>query len=238
MCCNKPSNFRTVSEQLIITIDGPAGTGKSTVAARLAKKLGVARLDTGAMYRTVALIAFREGIDPTDGDALVQAIAAHTLHYDLSTDPPEMQLDGESVEPYIRNAEIGAIVSEVSVPASVRAIMGRMQREAAALCPRLVSEGRDQGSVVFPEAALRFYLTAEVEQRVRRRLRQLRAMGRPADAEAVANEIAHRDHVDASRTAAPLVCPEGAIRIDSTNIDTDAVVEVMLGHVRELAHGT
>jgi len=226
-----------VNDPLIITIDGPAGTGKSTVAAELSRRLGIARLDTGAMYRTAALVVFREGVDPTDGDAIVQACAAHELLYDLSGDQPGMLLDGEDVEPFIRSAEIGAIVSEVSVPPVVRDVMVRMQRAAAEAYPRLVSEGRDQGSVVFPNAQARFFLTADADERVQRRLKQLHAAGRPVDASTIAAEIAHRDHIDASREAAPLMCPEGAIRIDSTHMLIEDVVEVMLRHVRATVQG-
>ncbi len=226
-----------MNDPLIITIDGPAGTGKSTVAAELSKQLGIAKLDTGAMYRTAALVVFREGVDPTDGDAIVQACAAHELLYDLSTDPPRMLLDGKDVEPYIRNPEIGAIVSEVSVPRVVRDVMVRMQRAAAEAYPRLVTEGRDQGSVVFPDAQARFFMTADADVRVERRLKQLLAAGRPADASAIASEIAHRDHIDASREAAPLMCPDGAIRIDSTDMSIEDVVDLMLGHVRAAVRG-
>jgi len=236
-CCSRPLTPKTVSDALIITIDGPAGTGKSTVAAALAKQLGIVRLDTGAMYRTVALVVLREGIDPTDGDAIVRACAAHELRYDLNGDPPRMLLDGEDVEPFIRSAEIGAIVSEVSVPPVVRDVMVRMQRAAAEACPRLVSEGRDQGSVVFPDAQMRFFLTADADERVQRRVKQLLAAGREVDAESIAAEIAHRDHIDASREAAPLVCPVGAVRIDSTRMPIEDVVAEMLLHVQAAVQG-
>jgi cytidylate kinase len=223
-----------VSEPLIITIDGPAGTGKSTVAAGLAKRLGLARLDTGAMYRTVALLSIREHIDPADGDALVAAIQRHELRCDLASDPPRMLLDGEDVEPAIRQADVGAIVSEVSVPPQVRQAMVDMQRATARAYPRLVSEGRDQGSVVFPEAQARFFLTADASERVKRRVRQLRARGVDVDEAAIAAEINHRDRIDGGRAVAPLVCPEGAIRLDTTGLRREEVIDVMEASVRAL----
>ncbi|MCH2136212.1 MAG: (d)CMP kinase [Phycisphaerales bacterium] len=217
-----------MSEPLIITIDGPAGTGKSTVAAALAGRLGLARLDTGAMYRTAALIALREHIDPTNGPAIAEACSKHAIEFDTSVDPPVMRLDGVDVEAQIRSGEVGAVVSEVSAAPEVRSLMVRMQRAVAQACPRLVSEGRDQGSVVFPDADVRFYLTADVKERIQRRVQQLERRGQVADAQAVADEINHRDGIDASRAAAPLVEPEGALRVDSTGMTIDEVVQMMV----------
>jgi cytidylate kinase len=222
-----------VSESLIITIDGPAGTGKSTIAAALAGRFGLARLDTGAMYRTVALIALRESIDVSDGDALAAATAAHELRCDLSADPPLMLLDGEDVEPFIRSADIGGIVSEVSTAVPVRTALVDMQRATARAHPRLVSEGRDQGSVVFPDAQVRFYLTADLDERVRRRVGQLAQGGGAVDQGAVEAEIRHRDSIDASRVTSPLQCPDGAIRVDSSGMSIAQVVDALEGHVRQ-----
>jgi cytidylate kinase len=222
-----------VSEPLIITIDGPAGTGKSTIAAALAGRFGLARLDTGAMYRTVALIALRESIDVSDGDALAAATAAHDLRCDLSADPPLMLLDGEDVEPFIRSTDIGGIVSEVSTAVPVRAALVDMQRATARAHPRLVSEGRDQGSVVFPNAQVRFYLTADLDERVRRRVGQLAQGGAAVDPGEVEAEIRHRDSIDASRVTSPLRCPDGAIRVDSSGMSIKQVVDALETHVRQ-----
>ena len=221
-------------DSLIITIDGPAGTGKSTVAASLATRLDLARLDTGAMYRTVALIALREQIDPTDGEALALACDRHDMQCDLASSPPRLLLDGEDVEPAIRQADVGAIVSEVSVVPQIREAMVQMQRATARAHPRLVSEGRDQGSVVFPDAQVRFFLTADASERVKRRLRQLKASGVNADEAAVAAEIDHRDRIDGGRALSPLICPKGAIRIDSTGLRREDVVDLMEARVRAL----
>lgn len=222
-------------DQLIITIDGPAGTGKSTVAAALAERLGLARLDTGAMYRTVALLALRESIDTADGPALAAAVAAHELRCDLSANPPLMLLDGEDVEPFIRSAQIGGIVSEVSVSAEIRSAMVAMQRATADAHPRIVSEGRDQGSVVFPHAQVRFFLTADLKERVRRRVGQLRAAGTEVDPAAVEAEIQHRDSIDQSRVISPLQCPEGAIRVETSGMSIEQVIDTLEGHVRQCA---
>ena len=184
------------------------------------------------MYRTVALLALREDIDPVDGEALAAAAAAHDLRYDLAATEPHMCLDGENVEPLIRSAEVGAIVSEVSTAPQVRNAMVAMQQATARAYPRLVSEGRDQGSVVFPDAQVRFYLDADVDERVRRRVGQLTASDAGVDAAAVEAEIRHRDQMDASRAAAPLRQPEGAIRVDSTGMTIEQVVDTLVAHVR------
>ncbi len=223
----------TVSDALIITIDGPAGTGKSTVAAGLARRLGLARLDTGAMYRTVALIAVREQIDPADTPALLAALAAHELYFDCTVDPPVMSLDGEDVEPHIRSARVGEVVSEIAAVPEIRRAMVHMQQATARAHPRLVSEGRDQGSVVFPDAQVRFYLTADPNERVRRRVAQLEADGASVDAAQVAAEIDHRDALDAGRDTSPLRCPDGAVEVDTTGMSIDDVIDALERTFRE-----
>ncbi|MHC5005470.1 MAG: (d)CMP kinase [Planctomycetota bacterium] len=218
---------------MIITIDGPAGTGKSTVAHGLARRLGLDFLDTGAMYRAAALVAIRRGIDPEDGPALAAAVEEADLHFDWSADPPRMMLGEDDVSDEIRTLEVSRIVSTVAARREVRAVLVARQRLIARRHPRLVSEGRDQGSVVFPTASLRFYLDADVAVRAERRAMQLSAAGRAVDRQSVIDDIRRRDELDATRRAGPLVRPEGAIDIDTGLRSADAVVALMESVARE-----
>jgi cytidylate kinase len=218
---------------VIITIDGPAGTGKSTVAHHLARRLGLDFLDTGAMYRAAALIALRRGIDPEDGAALVEALELARMHFDWSADPPRMMLGDEDVGEEIRSLEVSTVVSTVAAQPEVREVLVRHQRRIADDHPRLVSEGRDQGSIVFPDASLRFYLDADVEVRAQRRALQLSSAGRAVDRDRVIDDIRRRDRLDATRRAGPLVRPQGAIDIDTGLRSAEAVVRLMEAVARE-----
>lgn len=209
---------------VIITIDGPAGTGKSTVAHRLANRLGLDFLDTGAMYRAVALLAIESAIDTGDGDSLAAATRQADLHFDWSADPPRIMLGEREVTGRIREPEITAIVSVIAGHPEVRTVLVEKQRRIAAAHPRLVTEGRDQGSVVFPDAAVRFYLDADVQVRADRRARQLIEAGRNVDPTRIARDIVERDRLDASRSDGPLVRPEGAIEVDTGDCTVDEVV--------------
>jgi cytidylate kinase len=218
---------------VIITIDGPAGTGKSTVAHQLARRLGLDFLDTGAMYRAAALVAQRQGLDPSDGPGLAEALERADLHFDWTADPPRMMLGDEDVSDEIRTLDVSRTVSTVAAQPEVRAVLVRHQRRIAERHPRLVSEGRDQGSVVFPEASLRFYLDADVEVRAERRALQLSSAGRAIDRDRVIDDIRRRDRLDAARRAGPLVRPEGAIDIDTGLRSAEAVVKLMESVARE-----
>lgn len=211
--------------RLIVTIDGPAGTGKSAVSHRLAEALGISCLDTGAMYRCVALLAVREGLDASDPAVMMPAIAAHPIDFDWTTRPPSARLDGQPVGEAIRSSEIGTVVSIVAAVPEIRAAMVAAQQRIADTHPRLVSEGRDQGSVVFPDADVRFYLTADAEVRANRRTRQLRATGREADHAEVLRAIEARDELDRSREIGPLTRPAGSILVDTTHMGREEVVE-------------
>jgi len=210
---------------VIITIDGPAGTGKSTVAHLLAACLGLDFLDTGAMYRAAALVAIEQGIDPRDGPALAAAVRDHGLHFDWSADPPAMMLGDRNVSGRIREGDVGRTVSIVAGQPELRAVLVERQRKIARDHPRLVSEGRDQGSVVFPDAGLRFFLDADVEVRADRRMAQLVEAGLPADRETVLREIQERDHLDSTRPHGPLVRPRGAVVVDTGSRTRQEVVE-------------
>lgn len=218
---------------VVITIDGPAGTGKSTVAHKLAGRLGLDFLDTGAMYRSAALIALRGGIDPDDGPMLAKALRGARLHFDWAADPPRMMVGDDDVSGEIRSLRVSEVVSTVAAQPEVREVLVEQQRRIAAEHPRLVSEGRDQGSVVFPDASLRFYLDADEKVRAERRAQQLDSSGEPVDREQVIEDIRRRDERDATRRAGPLIRPEGAIDIDTGLRSADAVVALMESIARE-----
>lgn len=217
---------------VIITIDGPAGTGKSTVAHLLAKRLGLEFLDTGAMYRAAALIAIERGIDPCDGPELARAVAAADLHFDWKTDPPCIMLDQRDVGGRIRDMDVSGIVSLVAAQGELRQVLVRQQQRIARRHPRLVSEGRDQGSVVFPDADVRFFLQADVKVRATRRVAQMAAAGKSVDPERIERDIAERDRIDATRADSPLVRPDGAVDVDTGHKTAQEVVDEMETVVR------
>ncbi len=217
----------------VVTIDGPAGSGKSSVAQRLARRLCWQVLDTGAMYRASALLALRKGIDPTDGAAVAAALGGAEIAFDWSTDPPRIMLDGEAVDEAIRTAETTEAAAHVAGAPAVRAMLVEAQRRIAAGHPRLISEGRDQGSVVFPDAAVRFFLDAPVEERAHRRALQIAESGGMADEAAIREAIRERDELDRTRTVGPLVKPDGAIVVDTASLSLEQVVDRLEVAVRE-----
>jgi cytidylate kinase len=223
-----PTNLPPV----IITIDGPAGTGKSTVADVLATRLGLEFLDTGAMYRAAALVAIEEGIKPDDGPTLAAAVERAELRFDWTTQPPHLRLRDRDVSRRIRDLDVSRIVSIVAGQPEIRGILVARQRWIADRHPRLVSEGRDQGSVVFPDASARFYLHADAAVRAGRRVKQLRAAGKDADEGAIRADIERRDRLDRSRDVGPLVKPEGAIEVDTSTRTLLQVVDELESIVR------
>ena len=222
------SSDDAANSPLIVTIDGPAGTGKSTVAQRVAERLGLMVLDTGAMYRAAALLAIRLGTDPSDGAAVAEAIESHVMEVDFTVDPPVLQLDGSDPGEALRSREVEAIVSIVAAQPEVRRRLVAVQRSIAASHPHLVTEGRDQGSVVFPDAEARFYLTASSAIRTKRRVDQLRRKGQSPDPVEIREGIEARDRLDAGRSDAPLTRPVGAIEIDTDELGLDEVVDRMI----------
>ena len=216
---------------IIVTIDGPAGTGKSTVANAVAKRLGLDVLDTGAMYRAATAIALDHNIDLDDTDAIVAKVADADLHFDWNRDPPAILAWLCPLNERIRNEDVSAVVSRISAIGPLRDHMVRKQRLIARQHTRLVSEGRDQGSVVFPDATVKFYLDADPKVRARRRVDQVAATGVIIPADEMLRRILKRDHLDSTRADGPLVCPDGATVIDTTDMDFDGVVNVLVQHV-------
>jgi cytidylate kinase len=208
---------------MIITIDGPAGTGKSSVSQEVARRLGYDFLDTGAMYRAIGLAADRAKIVLDNADALGELAERVRVDFDWSTYPPHVRLDGEDVSELIRTEAVSHAASCVAVAPRVRGAMVRLQQAVGRQRPKLVTEGRDQGTVVFPAAGLKIYLTATAEERARRRLLQLQAKGQPAEHEALLAQIQERDHRDSTRSTGPLCVPAGAEVVDTTSLTQEEV---------------
>lgn len=217
----------------VITIDGPAGAGKSTVAGELARRLGFRLVDTGAMYRALALGVAEARLDATEGKALRALLDEAVVEFRNN----QVFLNGRDVSEAIRAPEIGELTSRLTALASVREKVTPMQRRLAAQ-GGAVLEGRDTGSVVYPEAEVKFYLDAAEEVRAQRRLRDLEGRGIRRRLEEVRDEIARRDRQDQRRDLAPLVVPEGAVVIDSTNRSIDQVVEIMQTEVERIRCST
>ena len=200
----------------VVAIDGPVGSGKSTVAKAVAARLGLAHLETGAMYRAVAVAVLRRGVEPTADDPALAEVAR-----DMQMEVGErLVVDGEDVTEELRRPEVGRAVSVVAADPGVRAELVRRQREWVATRGGAVVEGRDIGSVVFPDATLRVYLTASDEERARRR-----------GGDETAADVARRDRIDSSRSASPLVVADGAVVIDTTERSVDDVVDEIVGRL-------
>jgi cytidylate kinase len=221
---------------VIITIDGPAGTGKSSVARLLARRLGLDFLDTGAMYRAAAAVSLDRGVPHTDTDAFLALVKDADLHFDWTQDPPAILAWQTPLGDRIREGDVTAIVSPVAGIAALRTHMVAKQRLIARQHPRLVSEGRDQGSIVFPDASAKFYLDARADVRARRRAHQLRAQGDAhVDEHAILQDIIARDQGDMSRADGPLIRPDGATLVDTSDLTRDQVVDALERFVREAA---
>ncbi len=212
---------------LIVAMDGPSGTGKSTVSKRLAKHLKAAYLDTGAMYRIATLHVLRRGTDLTDPAAIAAVTAG--LPWSIGTDPAveDIRLDGEDVREVIRSAEVTAAVSAVSAVPEVRTLLVEAQRRLGRAAGRVVVEGRDIGTVVFPDSDVKIYLTASPEARAHRRNNQNIAQGRGDDYEAVLAAVQRRDHLDSTRAVSPLRAADDAVVVDTSDMNIDEVVAAL-----------
>ena len=220
-------------KKLVITIDGPAGSGKSTTARLVAKRLDYLYLDTGAMYRAVTLKAIQTGIDLEDIEGL-EAMAAAT-EVDIVPDPGgyRVLLDGEDVTERIRSRDVTRASSIVSAVPGVRRRMVEIQRRLGQQ-GGIVAEGRDMGSVVFPDADLKIYLDADLETRARRRKLELEEKGEHVDIDDIRKDIIARDTYDSQRRHSPLVVPDGAVVIDTTHLTIQEQVELVLSHVKRI----
>ena len=213
--------------RLIVAIDGPSGSGKSTVSARLAAELGIAHLDTGAMYRALTWAVLDAGTDPAEAAAVTRV--AETCALELTDGAGRVEINGHDVTAPIRGQEVTDHVSAVSAHPGVRSEMVRRQRQWVAERGAAVVEGRDIGSVVFPDADLKVYLTAREEERARRRAAQQDAPG--GSERAVAAELARRDRLDSTRSASPLAVAEGAVVVDTSDLSVEEIVENLMSRL-------
>jgi len=214
-------------EPLVITIDGPAGAGKSTVAQKLAARLGLMYVDSGATYRAAALEVLEAGIDPQDEPAVVKLIGATHVQVATGDGEPRVLINGDDVTARLRTPEVTLAAAQVSRLPEVRTKLIEIQR-AFARGRGVVMEGRDIGTVVFPQAQLKIFLKADVEERARRRLKQDTRESREATLEKTSYEIGRRDQLDAERKISPLMPAADAVEIDSTHLQADQVVEQIL----------
>lgn len=215
----------------VVTIDGPAGSGKSTVARALARRLGWAYLDTGAMYRAVTLLALRDGVDLNDPEALAVCARQADLQLDYDDQGLQVRLNGRDVSGEIRSPEVTDSSHAIAASPGVRGVLVDLQRRIAGDLGAVVAEGRDQGSVVFPDADVKFFLTGDPVVRARRRLAEMRERGQQAQYQEVYDSIVARDLRDATRDVAPLVKPVGAVAVDTTAMTIEQVVAALAGHV-------
>jgi len=243
---------------LIITIDGPAASGKSTAARLLAEKLGASFLDTGAMYRAVTLAAMQAGVDMSNEDELLGVMETSEFQFSLRDNKMVVCIDGIDVTEQIRQPQITANARYIASSPKARDKLVQMQRRFAAGREKIVTEGRDQGTVAFSDADIKFYLTAAPLERARRRQAELRAKGsdessssktgrdepspskrtegRGDSLEQIQKAIEERDKSDENRTVGPLRPAEDAIVVDTTDLSIEEVVEKLLGYVKEGPH--
>lgn len=215
---------------MVITIDGPAGSGKSTAARKLAARLEVSYLDTGAMYRAVAFAALHRGVDPADADAVVRLARNMRLELNCGPTHTRVRVDGHDVSELIRTLEVSAATSHVARNQPLRELMVEQQRAIGRELGSFVSEGRDQGSVVFPEADFRFVLEASLERRTERRFQESIADGEDVTVTQIRENLRSRDSVDAKQWDA-LLRPGEAIVIDTSALSIHEVVDRMVGHI-------
>ncbi len=220
-----------MKKKYVVTIDGPAGAGKSTVSKALARKLSYLYLDTGALYRAFAYKVIQEGISPDDENGLAALCARLELYLDNIDGSFNVFIDGVNLTKMIRSEEVGLIASTVSAVSAVRERLLSIQRNAGER-GGIVAEGRDMGTVVFPMADYKFYLDAGVEERVRRRHNELLEQGGSSDYKTVAEDLVIRDRQDQERRIAPLKASEDAIIVDSTCMSVAEVVEKMISIIK------
>jgi cytidylate kinase len=217
----------------IITIDGPAASGKSTAARLLARKLGASFLDTGAMYRAVTLAAMQAKVDMSNEDELLGVMEKSDFQFTVRDDKMVVCIDGLDVTEKIREPEVTANARYIASSPKARGKLVEMQRRFAAERQKIVTEGRDQGTVAFGDADIKFFLVADSAERARRRQADLQAQGNEQSVEQIQKAIEERDKSDENRTVGPLRPAEDAIVVDTTGLSIEEVVEKLLGYVKE-----
>ncbi len=216
----------------VITIDGPSGSGKGTIAKLAAENLGWHLLDSGALYRLTALACQRHGVD-TQVESAVERVAKHLdVQFVPNEEETQVLLESEDVTKVIRTEEVGEIASVVAVYTAVREALLQRQRDFREM-PGLVADGRDMGTGIFPDADVKIFLTASVEERARRRYLQLKAQGKDASLAELVEALAARDERDANREIAPLRPANGALVVDSTHMSITQAVEIVLEEARK-----
>lgn len=225
----------TTDTPTVITVDGPSGSGKGTLSQLLAKKIGYHLLDSGALYRLVALATLKQRIDIQDQQAVEKVAAQLDVHFDTAGDQTRVLLSSEDVTSAIRSETISKSASVVAAYPGVRAALLKRQRDFRQL-PGLVADGRDMGTTVFPDADLKIFLTASAEARAQRRYRQLTEKGETVDLEGLIKDIQERDERDSNRTVSPLKPAPDAVLLDSTQMTIQEVLEAMLNLVKGIHH--
>ena len=217
---------------LRIAVDGPAGAGKSTIAKLVAKKLGIDYIDTGAMYRAIALKLFRTGTDYNDPAALAELLE----NTDVDFSGGSIYLDGENVDGYIRTQEVSEMASASSAVQAVRDKLVALQ-QAMGRRKSLIMDGRDIASKVFPDAELKFYVTASSQVRAERRALDMAALGQPCDVDQIREEIEARDYRDMHRANSPLIKVDDAVVIDTSHSSLEETLEEVMGYIRDYLDG-
>lgn len=217
-----------MSKKIIVTIDGPAGAGKSTTAKAVAEKTGLPYLDTGALYRAVAWKLDKEGVAPEDGEKIVETLK----DFKIEVAGGKVTADGEDVTRAIRTARVDSIVSAYAARPEVRDALTGFQRAQAA--NGLVADGRDMGTVIFPDAELKIFLTASAEERARRRCAEREAKGESADYDEILKQVIERDRYDMTREIAPLRPSQGCVILDSTDMSAAEVVDAIASLAKEI----
>ncbi len=218
---------------IAVAIDGPAGAGKSTIARQAAKKVGFIYVDTGALYRTVGLFMLRNGITPSDGEAVSKEVDSGRVKIDLAFQDGEQKvlLNGEDVTGLIRTPEVSLASSQVSAVPKVREFLFSLQKTLATE-HHVIMDGRDIGTVVLPEAQVKIFLTASPEERAKRRCKELQEKGMEADFDDVLREIKERDYNDSHRVIAPLVPAKDAVFVDTSSMTLEQAVHAVLDLVK------